>query len=635
MRFGGAILFKNVNLQFDKGNHYGLVGANGSGKSTLLKILQGELTPEAGDITIPSDLKMGILRQNQYLYEDKRILDVVLMGRPKLWDAMLQKDVLLEKQSFSEAECHELDNLERIIVQHNGYSAASEAAQLLEGLGIANTVHKEALHILSGGYKIRVLLAQVLFSNPDILFLDEPTNHLDIFSIKWLEGYLKNFPGTFILATHDLHILNHVCDHIADVDFETIKIYKGNYSAFEEAKLNFQEQVERQLSNQEKKKEDMQKFVDRFRYKASKARQAQSKAKIIEKLENDMEALNLQPSSRCFPKFQFKLAQRPGIKILEAKNISKSYGLKKVLHEVAFEIERGDKVAFVGPNGIGKSTLLEIITGGVPADQGSFEWGHGVLSAYFPQDHGREVYGEISLLDWIGQFDREASQENLRNILGQVLFSGDDAKKSVKSLSGGEAARLILAKMMLLKHNVLIFDEPTNHLDIEATEALLQSLENYPGTVLIVSHNRHFVSRIANRIMEITHDAITDFKGTFEEYLEKREIDFLSTEKIKSEPVREKDSSLNYSNQKKAQRQLEQLQKKAFAAEEKCHMVEKELTELDAVLAGDGFYQNATKDELNRILSQKTILEASLHISLDEWEKYHQELQNLKKDTVR
>lgn len=533
MRFGGKILFKQANIQLLPKVHYGLVGPNGSGKSTLIKILMGDITPEAGDVAIPSNINVGALKQDHFIYENVLTRDVVLMGRAKLWEAMQAKEALFQKDEFTENDCNDLAKYEKVIEEQNGYVAESEAAQLLEGLGIATARHVLPLKSLSGGYKLRVLLAQLLFSHPDIMLLDEPTNHLDIFSIRWLEEYLKDFPGTLLLSSHDKQFLNHVCDYIVDLDYETIKIYKGNYDAFLIAKEEHKLLKESLLAKQDKRKEELMDFVDRFKAKASKARQAASKMKLVEKLEESMEDNHLAPSSRKYPKLRFEICRSSGATTLSLKGLGKSYGGKSVLKNVEFEIERGERIAFLGVNGIGKSTLLEILTKHVSADEGSFSWGFEAHVAYFPQDHAREASGNNTLLDWLGQYDTSATQEKLRGILALVLFSGDDVHKPVRVLSGGETARLLLAKMMLVKQNVLIFDEPTNHLDMESIDALLSALENYAGTILIVSHNRYFINRLATRIIEMSHEGLLDFKCGYEEYIEKRSIDLLNASKVK------------------------------------------------------------------------------------------------------
>lgn len=632
MRFGAKILFKNVSLQFNSGNHYGLIGANGSGKSTLIKILAGELTPESGNIILPQQLSLGSLSQDHYSYRKQLIIDVVLQGNKKLWSALEKKKQLLEKENFDDLDCEVLVNLEKVIEEQGGYSAESEAAQLLEGLGVLDQVHRQPIETLSGGYKLRVLLAQVLFGKPDILVLDEPTNHLDLYSIKWLEDYLRNFPGTLIVTSHDREFLNGICTHIADVDYGTVKIYKGNYESFQEQKRLERELKEHFLEKQDKKRSDLQEFIDRFGAKATKARQAQSKARIVEQIQEEMDALDLTPSSRIYPKLSFEPLRASGVTVLTAKEMSKAFGNKRVLDRVSFEIERGEKVALIGPNGIGKSTLLELLNQNQTPDQGSFQWGFASRIAYFPQDHTREVKGPISLLEWLGQFDREMPQERLRDLLGRVLFSGDTVNQSVETLSGGETARLILAKMMMLKPNVLIFDEPTNHLDMEAIEELSQALEAFEGTLIIVSHNRYFVSRIADRIIEITHQGVKNFKGTYTEYLAKEGTDFLSSKLTLSQRNTQGSNNSSqpnqaYFDQKKQKSQLTQLKKRVAQAEESCHQLEKKIEKIDIQMGSDGFYQQTPREEQQQLAREKLKLEEQLLEAMENWEKVSLELQ--------
>lgn len=633
MRFGAKILFKGVNLQFNPGNRYGLIGANGSGKSTLIKILSGELSPDSGEVSIPQSMTIGSLKQDHFLYEEEPVIDVVLRGRHLLWRALEEKKNILQKEPFSEEDCQALVRAEKIIEEQNGYAAEGEAAKLLEGLGIREFSHRQPLSLLSGGYKLRVLLAQVFFGNHSILVLDEPTNHLDLFSIKWLEGYLRNYAGTLIVTSHDRDFLNNVCNHIADVDYGTIKIYKGSYEAFNEQKKQDREQKEALLVKHDRRREELQGFIDRFGAKATKARQAQSKARLVEKIEEEMDQLELLPSSRLYPTLNFEPVRSSGITVLTVKNICKSFGQKKVLENVSFEMERGDRLAIIGPNGIGKSTLLEILTGHHRADQGEYTWGHAAHVAYFPQDHRREVQGEISLLDWLGQFDRTKTQEQLRDILGLVLFSGDTVKQSVHTLSGGETARLILAKMMLLKPNVLIFDEPTNHLDLEAIDELTAVLQKYEGTVLLVSHNRYFVSHLANRVLEISYQGVKDFKCSYEEYVEKQEKDHLSMEIALSQRYAqdEKKAELgkgsSYQDQKKLKSLKAQLKKKVSQAEESCHQLEEKMKKIDGLMAADGFYQNTPREQQLDYLKQKQILEDQLLEAMEKWEMASLELQ--------
>ncbi|MDP1880762.1 MAG: ATP-binding cassette domain-containing protein [Parachlamydiaceae bacterium] len=633
MRFGGKILFKNVSLQFNPGNHYGLIGANGCGKSTLIKIMTGETIPETGSVIVPKQLKLGSLSQDHYLYEKYTLLDVVLMGRQELWKALEDKNKLLLSEEFGDFECEELVRLENIIEKTGGYQAESEAAELLEGLGIRANRHRHPLELLSGGYKLRVLLAQVLFGKPDILVLDEPTNHLDLDSIKWLEIYLKNFPGTIIVTSHDREFLNGICTHIADVDYGTIKIYKGNYDAYEIQKEANKDQVELTLKKQDKKKADLQEFIDRFGSKATKAKQAQSKAKLVENIEEEMESIQMAPSSRIYPKLNFVPTRNSGIKVIEAKEICKSFGEKNVLNKVSFTIERGERIAIIGPNGIGKSTLLEILTNNEVLDQGSFEWGFAAQVAYFPQNHIREMEANHSLLDWLGQFDSKATDQELRNVLGRVLFSGDTVKQPLSILSGGELARLLLAKMMLLKPNVLIFDEPTNHLDIEAIEELIKALKAYEGTILLVSHNRYFVSEIANRIFEVTNEGVNDFQGTYSEYLEKKEKDYLSAQRVLSqrysnEQSESKQNASQHIDRKLLKSQISQAKKRLAELEKECNELEVKIAHIDSFLLKEDFYQKHTLDDQREFHEQKSHLEKQHHDALSEWEKVGMELQN-------
>lgn len=635
MRFGAKILFKNVSLQFNPGNRYGLIGANGCGKSTLIKILTGEVTPENGQVSLPQQFALGSLSQDHYQYRKQLVLEVVLQGNKKLWGALEKKRFLLEKENFDDQDCEVLMKWEKIIEEQSGYAAEGESAKLLEGLGIREEWHHRPLELLSGGYKLRVLLAQVLFGKPDILVLDEPTNHLDLYSIKWLEEYLRNFPGTLVITSHDRDFLNGVCTHIADVDYGTIKIYKGNYEQFQEQKILDRELKEHMLQKHDKRRSELQDFIDRFGAKATKARQAQSKARLVEQLEEEMEALDLIPSSRIYPKLNFEPLRASGATVLTVKDINKTYGEKKVLERVSFEIERGEKVAIIGPNGIGKSTLLEILNQNQSADQGIFQWGFATRLAYFPQDHAREVKGSLSLLEWLGQFDREIPQEKLRDLLGRVLFSGDVVNQSISTLSGGETARLLLAKIMLQKPNVLIFDEPTNHLDMEAIEELARALENFEGTLLLVSHNRYFVSRLANRVIEITYQGVKDFKGTYAEYLEKQDNDFLTSKLPLSQRYSHQElsssktasSSSAYMDQKRLKSQLAQLRKKVAQAEENCHQLEKKIQEMDVRMATDGFYQKTSLEEQQRLLKEKMQLEDQLLTAMDQWEKASLDLQ--------
>lgn len=619
MRYGAQVLFRPISFQLNPGQHYGLVGANGAGKSTLIKIMTGEITPISGDVAVPSQLRIGTLKQNQFMFDDVAIIDVVIMGKEKLWKAFQEKEDLLNHTHFTETECEELAELEKIIDDHNGYSARSEAANLLEGLGILAKVHDEPMRILSGGYKLRVLLAQVLFSSPEILLLDEPTNHLDLHSIRWLEGYLNNFPGTLLISSHDRDFLNGVCNHIIDLDHETVKIYKGNFEDFLETKAEEKVLKDAILEKQGKRRDDMQEFIDRFGAKASKARQAASKAKLVEKLTAEMDSIDLTPSSRMYPKIRFDQVRPAGQIVLKVKELTKSFGEKRVLNGISFEIEKGERVALLGANGIGKSTLLEILTNNHLPNSGEFQWGFATYPSYFPQDHKREVNGKNTLLEWLSQQDPVAPEQKLREILARVLFTGDEVKKQVGVLSGGETARLILAKMMLQKHNVLIFDEPTNHLDMEAIEALLEALDNYEGTVIFVSHNRHFVSHYATRVLELSHEGARDYKCSFAEYLAKRDVDLLAANlKDRKKKEDKTEQKAVFQEQKTDRNSKNQQDKKQAQLEKKIQKLEDDLKKVDEELAKEEFYRKP-KAEQAVVLQRKEHLDKELEATLEEW----------------
>jgi ATPase subunit of ABC transporter with duplicated ATPase domains len=540
-RFGPKILFESVSMQFDPGKRYGLTGANGAGKSTLLKMLAGEEDSDTGSIAIPASLRLGVLRQNHFEYERERILDAVMMGNKALWSAMHEKETLLAGE-VTDAIGVRLGELEGTIAEENGYAAESDAAELLVGLGIPNEQHEKTMSTLPSGYKLRVLLAQVLFSRPDVLLLDEPTNHLDLDSIRWLEAFLIGFRGTLVVVSHDRHFLNSVVTHVADVDYQTITVYTGNYAEFVTAKYETRARAEAQNATAKKKIAELQSFVDRFGSHASKSKQAQSRVKQIEKLE----VKELKRSSLVRPFIRFEFEKPSGRDVLRMTDIVKSFG-KKADRKLIFEglnmnLNRGDKLAVIGANGIGKSTLLKLMVGAYAgldaetkkdthaADKGEIRWGHETSVGYFAQDH-HEAIGEkdkgVTAFEWLYKWDRNAPQEAIRAILGRLLFSGEAALKPTEALSGGECARLLLAKLLLGKHNVLVLDEPTNHLDIESIEGLLDGLKLFNGTVVVVSHDRHFISELATRVLELRPGDAIDFGGTYEEHLERHGQDYM------------------------------------------------------------------------------------------------------------
>jgi ATPase subunit of ABC transporter with duplicated ATPase domains len=542
-RFGPKILFENVSMQFDPGKRYGLTGANGAGKSTLLKMLAGQEDSDTGSISIPGNMRLGVLKQNHFEYDKQRILDTVMMGNKALWDAMAEKETLLAGEVTDEIGIR-LGELEGVIAEENGYVAESEAAELLVGLGIPTENHTDQMNTLPAGYKLRVLIAQVLFGKPDVLLLDEPTNHLDLDSIRWLERFLIDYRGTLVVISHDRHFLNSVVTHVADVDYQTITVYTGNYHEFVEAKYENRQRQESQNKAAQKKIADLQQFVDRFGSHASKSKQAQSRVKQIEKLE----VKELKRSSLVRPFIRFEFEKPSGRDVLRMEKVDKAFkddktgDTKVIFKDLNLNLNRGEKLAVIGPNGIGKSTLLKLMVGafgGIDADTkkdvlqpdaGEIRWGHDTSVGYFAQDHhealGHSAAG-MNAFQWLYSFDKNATQESIRGILGRLLFQGEAALKPIEALSGGESARLLLCKLLLLHHNVLVLDEPTNHLDIESIEGLLDGLKLFKGTVVVVSHDRHFVSDLATRVVELQPGKVTDFGGTYEEYLEREGRDYM------------------------------------------------------------------------------------------------------------
>jgi ATPase subunit of ABC transporter with duplicated ATPase domains len=550
-RFGPKILFENVSMQFDPGKRYGLAGANGAGKSTLVKILAGEEDTDQGSITIPRRFRLGCLRQNHFEYENERIIDAVLMGHRVLWDAMVEKERLLQGEVTDEVGIR-LGELEGVISEENGYVAESEAASLLAGLGIPEEHHTDKMSSLAGGYKLRVLIAQVLFGRPDVLLLDEPTNHLDLDSIRWLEQFLIGYKGTLLVVSHDRHFLNAVATHIADVDYQTITVYTGNYGEFVEQKYENKQRENQQNASAKKKIEELRSFVQRFGAHASKSSQAQSRVKQIEKLKAEVGARGQKRSSLVRPFIRFELDKPSGRDVLRVENLSKAFATpgsrSKKAHKVVFagaslHVNRGDRIAVTGPNGVGKTTLLKLMIGCCPSadsatceegykpDKGTLCWGHDTNVGYFAQDThealGRTGAG-MNAFEWLYQFDEEAEQETIRSALGRLLFQGEAALKPTEALSGGECARLLLAKLLVLRHNVLILDEPTNHMDIESIEGLLDGLKLFKGTIIFVSHDRHFVSSLATRVIDLRPTEgkgakLMDYGGSYEEFLERHD----------------------------------------------------------------------------------------------------------------
>lgn len=512
---GARNLFVDASIQFQMGQRYGIVGANGSGKSTLLRIIAGDDEPSTGTVTIPKKMRVGVLRQDHFQYEQERIVDVVMMGNAELWSAMKEKDEILAK-AHEHFDADRYTELEDVVLRFDGYTMESRAAEILEGLNIPTRVHNQPLSSLSGGYKLRVLLAQTLATNPDILLLDEPTNHLDIMSIKWLEEFLVSFSGCVLVISHDRRFLDRISTHTVDVDYELVTVYPGNYTQFEALKSLDREQREAEIQKREDQIADIKAFVDRFKAKASKARQANSKAKQMERIVIE----ELPKSSRRYPRFGFKALRHSGKDVVTVERVSKSYKGVPVLRDVSVTVNRDDRIAIIGPNGIGKSTLLKIMVDELAADEGTSQWGYEVKPGYFSQDHHElESFKEQTLQDYLWQFCPERSLGYVRQVLASVLFEQDEAEKPIKSLSGGECARLVFGMLSIVQPNVLILDEPTNHLDLEGIEALAEGLKKFDGTIIFVSHDRWFVSELATRVFEIRPDGVEDFGGSYEDYL--------------------------------------------------------------------------------------------------------------------
>ncbi len=513
-------LFDNVNIKFTPGNCYGIIGANGAGKSTFLKILSGELEPSSGEVHITPGERLAVLKQDHFHFDEFEVLETVIMGHTRLYAIMKEKDLLYAKADFSEEDGINAANLEAEYAELNGWEADSDAAAILTGLGIAKESHHILMKDLSGPEKVRVLLAQALFGKPDILLLDEPTNDLDIKSIRWLEEFLLNFENTVIVVSHDRHFLNKVCTHMVDIDFAKAQLYVGNYDFWYESSQLALQMAKDQNKKKEDKIKELQAFIARFSSNASKAKQATSRKKQLEKLTLD----DIRPSSRRYPYVGFTPNREAGNDLLMVDGLSKTIDGQKVLDNISFMVNKGDKIALVGSDGLAKTTLFKILMGEMEADQGTFKWGVTTSQAYFPNDNS-EFFNDLqlNLVDWLRQYSEEKAESFIRGFLGRMLFSRDEALKEARVLSGGEKVRCMLSKMMLSGANVLILDEPTNHLDLESITALNNGLIKFNGTVLFTSHDHQLVQTIANRIMEITPNGLIDRLTTYDEYLQQRD----------------------------------------------------------------------------------------------------------------
>jgi ATPase subunit of ABC transporter with duplicated ATPase domains len=645
--YGDQTLFTGASFQLNRGERYGLIGANGSGKTTLLNILAGDLDPSEGSVSIPKQLKLGVLRQDQFIFDDAEILAVAMMGNPELWEALTEKEALLADDDAFDAD--RFFELEETIERHDGYAAEARAAEILEGLGLPADVHRRPMSTLSGGFKLRVLLAQALAGSPDVLLLDEPTNHLDILSIRWLEKFLRDFTGPVVVISHDHRFLDNIATHILDVDYQTVTLYRGNYDDFLESKESERGRREKEIASREREIAHHQQFVDRFRAKASKARQAQSKLRLIEKRADSLEALPA--SSRRYPRFRFEPRRHSGREVLKIEGVRKSFGDNEVLHGVDLTVNRGDRLAIMGPNGIGKSTLLKIVMGDLEADAGLAEWGYETHPSYFAQDHQEQFESpDHTAQDWLSGFCPGRTIGYIRGELGRVLFSGDEAEKKLEALSGGEAARLVFCRLAIERPNVLVLDEPTNHLDLESIEALVEALLDFDGTLILVSHDRWFVSRLANRIVEISPEGIRDYEGSYEAYVHECGDDHLDVDTVvlkaraqkrgrKGSTVEEKSPEgrpSSASNRKKSGRRAaggaapdRELERRRDDVTARIETAESRVEAIEVIFADPGFYEGIDAEQVRALETERNTLLSDVEELVIEWERIEEELERL------
>ena len=516
VRFGKRVLFEDVNIKFTKGNCYGIIGANGAGKSTFLKVLSGELEPSKGDVTIEKGERISVLKQDHFAFEDYTLIDTVMMGNKELYSIMKEKEAIYAKEDFSEEDGMKAAKLEERFAELDGWNAESDSAVLLNDLGIMPENHYKYMKEIEAKDKVKVLLAQSLFGNPDVLLLDEPTNDLDLKSINWLQEFLINYENTVIVVSHDRYFLNKVCTYIADVDFGKIKVYPGNYDFWYESSQLALKQAREQNKKKEEKIKELQEFIARFSANASKSKQATSRKKTLEKIELE----EIKPSSRKYPYIDFKPDREPGKEILQVKNISKTIDGVKILDNISFSVKPGDKIAFLADNEIAKTELFKIISGEEEPDSGELIWGTTITSSYFPKDNNYLFESDESITNWLRKYSKDPDETYIRSFLGRMLFSGEEALKKVNVLSGGEKVRCVLSKMMLSGANLLIFDEPTNHLDMESITALNEGMARFKGIILFTSHDHELSQTVANRIIDIKKDKLIDKEVTYNEYLD-------------------------------------------------------------------------------------------------------------------
>jgi|SRR5579871_5225962 len=623
-------LFQDVSLRLLPNERYGVVGANGSGKSTLLKIIAGSYEPDSGEVEIHSDARLFRIGQDHSLNDDHLIIDTAMMGQHEVFSAIKEKEAILQEKDAEISSPDllvKLTALEEIIHNHEGYRLRSRSQSILEGLGIATADHEKPLKTLSGGYKWRVFLAQALIKSPDILMLDEPTNHLDIVSIRWLELFLSNYRGMVVVVSHDKRFMDHVCTQILDIDFDTITPYSGNYSAFETQKSLFLLQKEKEIIAQEKDIARKQAFIERFRYKASKARQAQSRIKQIEK----MEIIEPVRSSRIHPKFKFETGELGSKEVLTVKHLTKRYGDRTIINDFSFSVRRGEKVAIIGPNGSGKSTLIKALGLEFPECEKSIKWGHGTTLGIFAQDCGSKIHAsDDTILEWLWQFCSDKPQSFVQGMLGKVLFTGEDAKKSTKNLSGGEMSRLYLAYLMMMKPNVLLLDEPTNHLDIEAIESLTLALNEFLGTVIVVSHDRCFIDNIALRVMELSSHGIDDFLGNYSDFVQTLKRDYLDAASeaaaLKQKSVKATTGKFSYDEQKRRRALSLKLKKDLERVMISVEDTERAINAIEAKFTDENFFKASNYDQINQMEKERSALKESLNALIKEWEAIEAEL---------
>jgi len=632
-RFGDRTLFANASFQLNAGERYGLVGANGSGKSTLLRILSGELPADDGAVAVAKRLRLGVLGQDQFAYDDQDILSVALQGNPELWDALVEHERLIAEAGET-FDAHRYADVEETIRRHDGYAAEARAAAILEGLGIPTARHREPMRALSGGFRLRVLLAQVLASAPDALLLDEPSNHLDILSIRWLEKFLREFPGMVLVISHDHRFLDNVVTSILDIDYETVTAYPGTYSTFVEAKRAERERRLAENATREREIAHHQEFVDRFRAKNTKARQAQSKLRMIEK--KAAELVELPQTSRRYPTFRFELRRDSGREVLTARGIRKAFGDNAVLHGVDLDVKRGDRLAILGPNGIGKSTLLKILMGRLDADAGDVTWGYETHPGYFAQDH-REEFASLSgtAEQWVWSFCPERDFGWVRGAMGAMLFSGDDGKKALSALSGGETTRLVFTRLAIERPNVLVLDEPTNHLDLESIEALVEGLKAFQGTLILVSHDRWFVSQLATRVLEIRADRVRDYPGTYEEYVHACGDDHLDVDRVvlrarkerkRAEEPGKTDPGMRRQGGTNSPRAVAQLRKRLAEVTDRIQAAEARIAEIDGLFCQPDYFATAPADEVRARQAERSDLVREVADSMQDWERLEGEI---------